>query len=55
MPHLVTGKKFRPPTKFDILKAFGLKILLYASTMGKVEYFFDLHRIRENKRRKANF
>ncbi len=53
MQHLVTEKKNWPPTKFDILKAFGLK--LYASTMGKVEYFFDLNRIRENKRRNANF
>jgi hypothetical protein len=51
------SKKVKPPSKFDFLKAFGLmKILLFVSTcLRKVSYFFDLHRIRENKRRKTNF
>ncbi len=50
-------KKIRPSAKFDFLKASGLmKILLVVSTcLGKVQYFFDLHRIRENKRRKTIF
>jgi hypothetical protein len=45
-------KKIRLPTKFEFLKAFGLmKILLSVSRcLGKVSYFFDLHRISEDKR-----
>ncbi len=49
--NLAAEKKIWLPTKFKFLKVFGLMKILLSVSPCLGNYFFDLHRIRENERK----